>query len=91
MSGSSTLKLSSANGPFIADGINEGTQCSVVAIEFRPKGFNVYRVSFAGGEANRFTYHMHLNGIYRDSFAFTFTEIDDTENQMRINFLLLQQ
>jgi hypothetical protein len=51
MSGSSTLKLSSPDGSFIADGINEGTRCSVVGIEIRPKGFNGYRVSFAGGIA----------------------------------------
>lgn len=51
MSGSSTLKLSSPNGPFIADEINKGTRCSVVGIEIRPKGFNGYRVSFAGSIA----------------------------------------
>jgi len=94
MPGSITFKFSSPNGPFIADGINEGTRCSVVGIEFRPKGLNGYRVSYAGGIAASgeapaihlvpsytYTYDMHLNGVYRDNCTFTFTEVDDTENK----------
>jgi hypothetical protein len=32
------------------------------------------------------THHMYLNGVYRDNFTFTFTEIDDTADKLEFSF-----